>query len=212
MWGIPFETYSRYVFIFSDEFHALYLALDRVEMADDNERNFIIFYDSKSGLQAILGRDWTHPLVLKRLERLHWVVQYQEKRISFYWIPSHIGIRGEKMDSAAKASLLRKVTNVPIPFGELKTHQLMKHKWQAEWYKAINNKLHGIHPQLGLWPWNFGVIRLEESVLARIRIGNSHLTHSFLLKKEDPHQCIACDCCLTINHFIWLCWFYWDQK
>ena len=29
--------------IFSAELHALYLALDRVEMADDDERNYIIF-------------------------------------------------------------------------------------------------------------------------------------------------------------------------
>ena len=41
--------------IFSAELHALYLALDRVETADDDERNFIIFSDSKSALQAILG-------------------------------------------------------------------------------------------------------------------------------------------------------------
>ena len=50
--------------IFSAELHALYLALDRVETADDDERNFIIFSDSKSALQAISGQDWTHPLVL----------------------------------------------------------------------------------------------------------------------------------------------------
>ena len=53
--------------------------MDRVETADDDERNFIIFSDSKSALQAISGQDWTHSLVLYILERLHWLVQYQEK-------------------------------------------------------------------------------------------------------------------------------------
>ena len=111
--------------IFSAELHALYLALDRVETADDDERNFIIFSDSKSALQAISGQDWTHPLVLYILERLNWLVQYQEKRILFYWIPSHVGIRGnEKADAAAKAGLSRRVSNVPIPYVDLKkTHQ-----------------------------------------------------------------------------------------
>ena len=52
--------------IFSAELHALYLALDRVETAD--ERNFIIFSNSKSALQAISGHAWVHPLVLKVLE------------------------------------------------------------------------------------------------------------------------------------------------
>ena len=35
-----------------------------METADDNERNFIIFSDYKSALQAIWGRDWMHPLVM----------------------------------------------------------------------------------------------------------------------------------------------------
>ena len=42
---------------------------------------------------------------------------------------------------------------------------------------SINNKLH----QLGIWHAGFRVIRHDESVLARIWIGHSHLTHSFLL-------------------------------
>ena len=50
--------------IFSVELHALYLALDRVKTADNDERNFTIFSDSKTTIQAILGQDWTHPLVL----------------------------------------------------------------------------------------------------------------------------------------------------
>ena len=143
---------------------------------------------------ASLGRDWTHPLVFKKLERLHWLVQYQEKRISFYWIPSQIGIKGnEKADFAARAGLLRRVTNVPIPFGDFMKHihVLMKQKREAEWDEAINNKLRATHPQLGLWPRAFRVIRHGESVLDRIRIDHSHLTPSFLLKKEYPPQCIA---------------------
>ena len=56
---------------------------------------------------------------------------------------------------------------------------------------------HSSFRQLGLWPGSFNVIRREESVQARIRIGHSHLPHSFLFKKEDPAQCIACGCRLT---------------
>ena len=93
--------------IFSAELLALYLALDRVEKLDSGERNFIIFSDSMSALQAILIQDWMHPLVLKVLERLRLLVQYQEKMILFYWAPSHIGIRGiEKVDTAVNFKLL----------------------------------------------------------------------------------------------------------
>ena len=70
-------------------------------------RNFIIFSDSKSALLAISGQDWTHPLVLYILERLNWLVRYQDKRILFYWIPSHVGIIGnETAGTAAKTGLL----------------------------------------------------------------------------------------------------------
>ena len=67
---------------------------------------------------------------------------------------------------------------------------LLKRKRQSQWDQAVNNKLHEIHPQLGLWPGGSRIIRHEESVLARIRIGHAHLTHCFLLKGEDPPQCI----------------------
>ena len=30
--------------------------------------------------------------------------------------------------------------------------------------------------------------------------GHTHFTHCFLLKKEDPPQCIVCDCRLTVKH------------
>ena len=179
-----------------------------METADDDERNFIIFSDSKSALQAISGQDWTHPLVLYILERLNWLVQYQQKRILFYWIPSHVGIRGnEKADAAAKAGLSSRVANVPIPYGDFKKHinVLLKCKWQSQWDETANNKLHEIHPQLGLWPGGSRIIRREESVLARIRIGHTHLTHCFLLKGEDPPQCIACDCLLTVKHILLDC-------
>ena len=122
--------------LFSAELHDLYLALDRVEM-------------------AISARDWSHPLVLYILECLHWLVQYQEKRILFYWIPSYVRIRGnEKADAAAKAGLLRRLTNVPIPYGDFKKHVsvLLKRKCQSQWDERVDHKLHEIHPQLGLWP------------------------------------------------------------
>ena len=124
-------------------------------------RNFIIFSDTKSALLAISGQDWTHPLVLDILECLHWLVQYQEKRILFYLIPSHVGIIGnEEADTAAKAGLLRRVTNVPIPYGDFKKHinVLIKRKWQSQWDGAVNNKLHEIHPKLG--PKSLGVRRV----------------------------------------------------
>ena len=79
-----------------------------------------------------------------------------------------------------------------------------KRHFNVDTFKELFEKVE-IHPQLGLWPGGSRIIRHEESVLARIRIGHTHLTHCFLLKGEDPPQCIACDCELTIKHILFEC-------
>ena len=113
----------------------------------------------------------------------------------------------EKADAAAKAVLLRRVTNVPIPYGDFKEHinVLLKGKWQSQWDEGVNNKLHEIHPQFGFWPEGSQIISREESVLKRIRIGHTRLTHFFLLTGEDPPKCTACDCHLTAKHILFDC-------
>ena len=58
-----------------------------------------------------------------------------------YWIPSHVGIISiEKADAAAKAGLLRRVTDIPIPYCDFKKHinVLLKRKWQSQWDEAVN--------------------------------------------------------------------------
>ena len=93
-----------------------------------------------------------------------------------------------------KASLLRRVTNIPIPYGDFKKHinHSLKHKRQSQWDEAVNNMKFIIICGLEVLEL-LGVRR----VLTRIRIGH---THSVLLKKEDSHQCVACDCLLTVKH------------
>ena len=47
--------------------------------------------------------------------------------------------------------------------------------------------------------------RKEETVMARLHIGHSFLTQSFLLKGEEPPLCIGCDKRLTIVHILLTC-------
>ena len=42
-------------------------------------------------------------------------------------------------------------------------------------------------------------------MMARLHIGHSFLTHSFLLKGEEPPVCIRCDKRLTLEHILLTC-------
>ena len=39
-------------------------------------------------------------------------------------------------------------------------------------------------------------------ILDRLRIGHSHITHTYLLKGKEELQCIPCNVSLTINHVL----------
>ena len=47
--------------------------------------------------------------------------------------------------------------------------------------------------------------RKEETVMARLHIGHTFITHSFVLKGEEPPMCIGCDKPLTIEHILLTC-------
>ena len=37
------------------------------------------------------------------------------------------------------------------------------------------------------------------------RIGHTHLTHSYILRKDPPPQCEHCQCILTVRHILVEC-------
>ena len=47
---------------------------------------------------------------------------------------------------------------------------------------------------------NFGK---EEVVLARLHLGHTRVTHSYLLLGEEQPQCVGCDAPFTVRHFLW---------
>ena len=61
-------------------------------------------------------------------------------------------------------------------------------------------------PQIGKSQKNQTKIsRKEEIILSRLRIGHSHITHSYLLKKEEAPYCIPCQKPYTIKHILTEC-------
>ena len=124
------------------------------------------------------------------------------------WIPSHIGIQGNEMvDKQAKTSLSLEPTSFKIPFSNFKPsiNKYILEIWQTSWNNSIGNKLLEIKPTIGEYQSVVRNIRREEVVLARLRLGHTRVTHSYLLQGEEQPQCVGCDAPFTVRHFLLEC-------
>ena len=190
--------------IFSAEIKAIDLALDHIEQSRNSD--FIIFSDSLSVLQSLHNRRIENPLLLDVLLKHNGLAE--RNSIVFCWLPSHVGIRGnEKADIAAKSALTLNISDLKIPFTDFKPsiNTFLHNKWQMSWNAAVFNKLHSIKPSLGEWQPNYRIDRKEETTLARLRIGHTFTTHSFLLKGEDWPVCIPCQEPFSVKHVLLDC-------
>ena len=75
--------------------------------------------------------------------------------------------------------------------------------WQKLWNNEARNKLFDTLPNLKESLCNRAntLYCNQESVMARLLIGHTWITHSDLLKKEDQPFCHACDSPFTVKHF-----------
>ena len=75
-------------------------------------------------------------------------------------------------------------------------------EWQTLWNNSIGNKLLDIKPNISEYQSVIGNITKEEVVLARLRLGHTRVTQSYLLQGEEKPQCVGCDAPFTVIHFI----------
>ena len=191
--------------IFSAEIHAINLALDLIEGKEDLK--YIIFTDSQSTILAIKSKKTNNPLIADLLTKFQKLKNKTD--IILCWVPSHIGIQGNELaDTAAKSAHNNPVDpTFKIPHTDIKrsinvyTHS----KWQNYWNKFPNNKLYKIMPKITKWKNDQKNNRKKDVILTRLRIGHTHLTHSYLLKGESQPQCIACQTPLTVKHLLAEC-------
>ena len=66
----------------------------------------------------------------------------------------------------------------------------------------VSNKFHEMLPKLPDKLLSVCYTRKEDTVLNRLHIGHSHLTHSFILRKEEAPVCVACNAVITVKHIL----------
>ena len=117
--------------IFTAELYAIVLAYMLVYRK--HHKQFIVFSDSLSALQAIRNFDVDNDLVMHIVGE-HLRLEKSGKHVELCWIPSHVGItENEKADAAAKAAL--QITFSKLPATDLypSVSQYCSSEWQVSW-------------------------------------------------------------------------------
>ena len=158
--------------IFRAELYALLLAIEVV--CRSKEKNFVIFSDIVSSLQAISGFKIELDLV-QRIIKDYSTLSKSGKTIVLCWIPSHMHISGnEKVNTAAK-SALSPCHPMKIPAADLipRVTVLISEKWQQFWNSCTGNKLQAIRPTVGGHQHKSSLSCRDEVVINRLRIGHT---------------------------------------
>ena len=110
------------------------------------------------------------------------------------------------VDKQAKTSLSLEPTSFKIPFSNFKPtiNKYILEEWQTSWNNSIGNKLLDIKPTIGEYQSVVRNIR-KEVVLARLRLGHTRVTHSYLLQGKEQPQCVCCDAPFTVRYFLLEC-------
>ena len=91
-------------------------------------------------------------------------------------------------------------------------NQYILSTWPDDWNDAVANKVHSVKPVLGDWQSSYRQCRKDELVLCRARIGHTHLTHSYILRKDPPPRCEHCQCILTVRHIFMECYHFAEKR
>jgi ribonuclease HI len=188
--------------IFTAEILAILKALEQISLY--HKDNYIFYTDSLSVLESLSNPNQrSHPLIIKTLA-LFDKLSLMGFSIEFCWIPSHVGIAGnERADKAAKCAT--NTLNYAIPYCDAKKYinNLIYEKWQRNWDKQLQVKLHEVKPVIKYWPPLTS--RKLDVILTRLRIGHCRFTHVHLLLGESAPICQLCKVIMTVKHILIEC-------
>lgn len=208
LFGLP-DEFS----VFSAELFAISKAVDVI--SNQTEKGFLIFSDCLSAIQAIKYPSQSNNYLVHEIRnKIIHIQSDPNKCIKLCWIPSHISIlENEIVDQAAKEATLL-TSNANIPSDDFVNHfnDLVKSEQDLLWQNTLNNKLRLCKPSTCKFKEFSSLSKREQIILTRLRIGHTHLTHSFLMTRDDPPQCQTCNCQLSIHHILLHCTEYTQQR
>ncbi|XP_076039458.1 uncharacterized protein LOC143024529 [Oratosquilla oratoria] len=190
---------------FTAELFGILTALEHI--ITQQTSNFTIFCDSICALQAIEIFSDDNPLTIKIS---HWVflLQCRGITISFCWVPAHVHIYGnEKADQLAKSATTSLIPKrCAIPYRDIlpSITNIIHKSWKQQWSDVGLNKMKEITKNIH--PWKYEIMpRKWEVIICRLRIGQSRLTHGYLMSGENQPYCEDSLITMTIKHLLVEC-------
>ena len=201
---------QTYVSSYTAELHAI---SEAVNITFNTYGNIVIATDSKSSIQALTKIKNHHPLVRKIVDN---VAMARRTQYWLCWTPSHIGIAGnERADEAARlATEANEMHPIAVPRQDFKQYikRVVTRKWTDTWENIRNNKLKELLEFPNKLKHTSQANREWDIKVTRIRIGHTHLTHSFLMENGARPYCEDCIVPLTVKHFIAECPSHEDNR
>ena len=200
--------------IYIAELHAVYKALSLIK--EKSLPRAVICTDSRSVVQSLQTTNSTSSL-LTNVHNIHQELASGGTQIRFVWIPAHKGICGnETADKFAKEALsITNITNLPVEYQSIKANirRAVTTIWQTQWTNASRaTQLRRIKPQIEIWSSATRKSRKEEKILARLRLGHTLYTHSYIYSKDPRPMCTLCSHPETVEHLIAQCPAYRSQR
>lgn len=185
---------------------AISFALDLIKTRSLHKA--IILSDSLSTLRSIENISNPNEIAIK-IQNQIFDLTHSGYSITLIWIPSHNQIPGnERADKIA-----RQATTSPnaIRLNCFTLHDaksiskiISNNIWLRAW-KQGTSKLNEIKNTIHPWPSPPDFSRKMETLINRMRIEHTSLTHQYLMKKEDPPICASCGTLLSVKHIISEC-------
>ena len=187
---------SKHCSSFTAEISAILGALGWA--VDQRHQKILIASDCLSALQT-LEKKHQENFLTTRIANLQHRYRNWGREVTFIWIPSHCGIRGnEKADELAKSAAVKEGIDKKIPVTTREAggifYEICKTKWNTRYQESTTgNHYKTIQPSVFRSVDVQNMSRKYQTILFRLQSGHCNLrAHLHRIGKSDSPNCINC--------------------